>query len=165
MKQLALAGLLCVAFSASALAQTNGSAGIVTPPLGVETGENSEQNREIVSMARLKLGYCTATTAGSEAAQTATCNAAQGQVTGGFSITVVSGAKDIVTITNSKVLATDACQATIDDTGAAALSAPFISACRVSAGQLILVVTNASSTSPAAALKYYFTLFTGGNPR
>jgi hypothetical protein len=165
MRGLSLAGLLCVALCGSALAQSNGSTPIATPAIGVtETGENSQNARMIMSMARLKLGYCTATTAGSEGAQTATCNAAAGQITGGFNTTVTSGSKDIVTVTNSKVLATDSCQATIDDTGAAAGSTPLVSACRVSAGQLILVVTNITATSPAAALKYYFTLLTGGDP-
>lgn len=166
MKRLILAATLLAAFAGPLHAQSNGAAAIVTNPIApTETGENSENNRSILSIARLKLGYCTATTTGSEASQAATCNGAQGQVTAGTNITVTSGAKDTITITNSKVLATDACQATIDDTGAAANATAIVSSCQVSAGQLVLKVSNISSTSPAAALKFYFMVLTGGNPR
>lgn len=162
MKRLALASLLIIiGWYAFALAAVITLTPIVPPN---ETGENSLSSQQIVDMARFKPGFCTVTTAGSEAAQTGTCNGAAGVITSGFSITVVSNAKDVVTITNNKVQAGDACLAIIDDTGAAAASVPEISSCRVSASQIVFNVTNASATSAAAALKYYFLILTQGNP-
>jgi SpoU rRNA methylase family enzyme len=134
----------------------------VVPPN--ETGENSAASQQILDMARFKPGFCTVTTAGSEAAQTGTCNGASGLITSGFSITVISNAKDLMTITNNKVQAGDLCIAMIDDTGAAAASVPEVASCRVTAGQIVLVITNASATSPAAALKAMFLIITQGNP-
>jgi hypothetical protein len=160
MKRFALAASITLALCAIAYAAIRVPAVIVTPP---ETGEWDAMQQQVVDVARLKPGMCTVTTGGSEAAQTGTCNGAAGVVTSGFNITVVSNAKDTVTLTNNKVQVGDMCIAMIDDTGAAAASVPEITSCKVSAGQLILTVSNASATSAAAALKYYFLVLTQGN--
>lgn len=169
MRRLIIAAALLAASTACVLAQgTSGTAPTIptSPVSPTETGENSASNAQILSIARLKLGYCTGTTVVPEATQTVTCNGAMGILTTGMNITVVSNGKDLITVTNNKVLATDACIAMIDDTGAAAASVPEVTGCRVPAagGQLILVVSNASATSPAAALKVYFMVLTAGNP-
>jgi hypothetical protein len=135
-----------------------------TPLVAPETGEASIHQAEILDMARFKPGQCTLTTTGSEAAQTGTCNGASGVITSGFTVTVVSNAVDVMTITNSKVQAGDICIAMVDDTGAAAASVLEAASCRVSASQILVRLTNASATSPAVAAKVYFLIATKGNP-
>lgn len=134
------------------------------PLVGRETGEDSTLQSSVFNAARLKLGFCTATTTGSEAAQTATCNGASGVITSGFNITVVSNNRDVITVTNNKVTVGDACIAMIDDTGANGASLPEITSCRVSANTIVLTVVNPTSTSAAATAKFQFVILTAGNP-
>jgi hypothetical protein len=134
----------------------------IVPP--TETGENSLQAQQVVDMARLKVGTCSATTAGAEPTFTATCNGASGIITLNANMTKVSGALDNVTVTNSKVQAGDMVQCTLDSTGAAAAAAPVCSAVQVAAGSIVFQLTNVSATSPAANIKFYFLINTQGNP-
>lgn len=152
-------GLLALAGQALSIESTNTP---IVPPN--ETGEEKLHQQQILDAARLKLGSCTVTATGAEATETATCNGAVGAVTMSANMTKVSGAIDLITVTNNKITAGDYVQCTLDTTGAAAAAAAFCSGVQVSQNQVIIQLTNASATSPAATLKVYFSVTTQGNP-
>lgn len=156
-----LAGSL--AFAPAAFAIQNTPTPIVGP---TELGETSIDQQNIVNVARIKPGSCTATTTGAEPNFTAVaCNGAAGVVTTNANVTIAAvGGKDTVTITNTKVQAGDMVQCTLDSTGAAAGSTPLCTAAVVTAGQVVFTISNLTATSPAAALKLYFMVDTKGNP-
>lgn len=166
MKRVALAGGLALACVLSYLAW---AANITpTPIVGpTETGEWSAMQQQVVDIARLKPGLCTATATGSGAAggtETVTCNGAWAQITT-VSLTIATiGALNTVTVTNSKVQAGDGCVATVDATGAAATSAVFVQTCEVSASTLTIILTNILAVSPAAPVKINAMVLTQGNP-
>lgn len=137
-----------------------------TPPVPpTETGEDSLHSGEIFNMARVKPGFTQNTTAaGTAAAATLTANTAAGSVTWPAPLTVVSNAVATLTVTDSKVQAGDAVLCMVDSTGAAAGSVPEASSVQVSNGSFVCVLTNASATSPAVAVKVYWLVLTQGNP-
>lgn len=136
-----------------------------TPIVGpTETGENSLGAQQVTDFARIKIGSCTTTTTGAEPSFSATCNGASGAITTNTNVTKVSGAVDLITVTNSKIQAGDFVQCTVDNTGAAAAAAAICSAAAVSTNQVIFQITNASATSPAHTLTIYFLVMTQGNP-
>lgn len=163
MKRFALAGGLALALCSYGFAANRTPTPIVGPN---ETGEWDAMQQQVVDMARMKPGSCTATTTGAEPNFTAVaCNGAAGAVTTNTNVTVAAvGGKDTVTITNTKVQAGDFVQCTLDSTGAAAGSTPVCTAVVVTAGQIVFTISNLTTTSPAAALKVYFAVFTQGNP-
>lgn len=164
MKRFALALCLLLGWAACALAANPTPTPIVPPN---ETGENSASSQQVVDMARIKPGWCTATATGSGAAagaQTVTCNGAWAQVTTVTLTIATVGALNTVTVTNNKVQAGDGCMATVDATGAAATSAVFVQSCAVSANTLTVILTNILAVSPAAAVKINLLVLTNGNP-
>jgi hypothetical protein len=158
----ALAALACAGAIAYAANITNTP---IVPPN--ETGENSAGSQQVMDMARFKPGQCAATATGSGAAggsETATCNGASGQVTTVTLTIATVGALNTVTITNSKVQATDGCVATLDPLAAAATSAPFVLSCHVTANTLTVILSNVLAVSPASAVEINFLVMTSGNP-
>lgn len=136
-----------------------------TPIVGpTETGEWSAMSQQVVDMARIKPGFGSGTAGGSASAATFTSNTAAGSATWPANLTIISNATATFTLTNSKVQAGDAALCMLDSTGAAAGSVPEVASVQVSAGQLVCVLTNASATSPAVAVKIYWLILTQGNP-
>jgi hypothetical protein len=163
MKRLSIAAFLLAAVASIAFAANITLTPIVPP---TETGENSAGSQQVTDMARMKPGSCTATTTGAEPNFTAVaCNGAAGAVTTNANVTIAAvGGKDTVTITNTKVQAGDFVDCQLDSAGAAAGSTPTCTAVVVTAGQIVFTISNLTATSPAAALKLYFMVFTAGNP-
>lgn len=137
--------------------------GTPTPPVGLERGEWSYTRDEIVSMARFKPGFGTATASGTTSAQTVTLNNASGVITTG-AMSIGQDLLGTITMTNNKVQAGDAVFAMMDGTGATPNSVPVIASVQVTAGQVVFNLSSLSSTSSLTALSFYFMVATKGNP-
>jgi hypothetical protein len=141
--------------------------GTPTPRVTPESGENSQFQDQVLNMARVKVGMCTATATGSGAAagtQTATCNGGAGSVTTVTLTLATVGALNTVTITNSKVNAGDICIAMIDPLATAAGAAPEAMSCKVAANTLTIIIVNNLAVSPAGPINVNFLVITAGNP-
>jgi hypothetical protein len=158
----ALAATIALIMPLTAMAAQTTPTPLVLP---TETGEDSLLQQSIFNAARLKLGFCTATTTGTEPTLAATCNGAAGIITPGVNITLATvGALDVVTVTNDKVQLGDAVLCTMDATGAASATAAICANATVTAGQIVFNISNLLAKSPAAPLKLYFAIITKGNP-
>jgi len=161
MKQFLLAGVGALMLVGRALALEP----TPTPPVPpTETGEDKTPAQQILNMARLKLGFGTITAGGSAAAATATLNNAAGIVTWPAALTIVSNATATLTLTSNKITTGDIVVGMLDATGAAAGAIPEVASVQVSNNQAIFTLTNASTTSPAVAVKLMYFVITHGNP-
>lgn len=166
MKRFALAGGLALACIFGLFAHAANIT--LTPIVGpTETGENSAGAQQVTDMARLKVGMGTLSASGGPTAFTGTLNFAAGIITLPSATVAASGSNSTtMTLTNSKVQAGDEVQCTIDSTNSAPAGAtPFCASVKVSAGQIIFVISDASATAMTAAnLFVHYIINTQGNP-
>jgi len=164
MKRIALAGGLALALCSQVFAANPTPTPIVPP---TETGENSAGSQQVTDMARLKLGMGTVTASGGPTAFTATLNFASGIITTNGMTLVASGAgacPNTITLTNNKIQAGDIVFAILDSTNSAA-GAPSVGSVKVSAGQVVILICNDTSTPMTASnVSTYFLVNTQGNP-
>lgn len=156
----ALAALLAASAIAFALNITN------SPIIGpTENGENSLSSQQVVDVARLKPGMTVATAGGSASAATLTANTAAISATWPANLTITSDATATLTWTTSKAQALgDGVLCTLDRNGSAAAAVPFVAGVALTAGQVVVTLSNSSATSPAAPVIVYCLILTQGNP-
>jgi hypothetical protein len=138
-----------------------------TPVVGPnETGENSQSSQQIVDMARIKLGFGTATISISGSAGSGTLNNAAGIITLTTATAGASGATpSVVTLNNNKVQVGDIVQCTADQTGATAGSVLVCNAHVASAGVVTLTLYDATPTAlTSSTVVLNFEVITQGNP-
>jgi hypothetical protein len=158
------AGLLLTSIIANAAFAANATPTPVVPP--TETGENSEMQQQIVDMARIKPGQCTATAAGSGAAagtQTVTCNGASGVITTVALTMNAAAGINTVTVTDDKVQVGDIVMAIMDNSTTPAAQTEVLAVNAIAAGSFNIQLIQ-DNTTACGVCKVYFTVFTKGNP-
>ncbi len=109
----------------------------------------AEFRNMVLAFAGLAADIATATAS----AGAATCNAMIGSVTT-ESLSTAGGAEYTLTLTNSKIGANDFVLASVDALSSA--GTPGIGGCKVSAGQVVITVTNLSASAFDNAIKINF---------
>ena len=165
MKRIALAGGLALACILSLFAY---AANITNTPIVPpnETGENSSMSQQVVDMARLKMGFGTATIAVSGSAGTGTVNNAAGIVTLTAATTGASGlTPTVITLNNNKVQVGDFVQCNPDNASGTAQAILVCNAHIASAGVITLTLYSATPTAlTSSTIPLTFEIITAGNP-
>jgi len=161
MKRALAGGILLALLGSVALALIATNSPIIGP---TETGEWSAMQQQVVDVARLKPGMTVATAGGSASAATLTANTAAIAATWPANLTIVSDATATLTWTTTKAQALgDGVLCTLDRNGSAAAAVPFVAGVALTAGQVVVTLSNSSATSPAAAVIVYCMIITQGN--
>jgi L-serine deaminase len=135
----------------------------IVPP--TETGENSLSSQQVVDMARLKPGSCSATIAISTSAGSGTCNGAMGILSVTTATAGASGTSpSVITLNDSKVQVGDMVDCTPDQTGATSGAVLTCNAHVGSAGVITLSIYDGSATAmTSSSVTLEFMVFTQGN--
>lgn len=133
--------------------------GLIALPIAAQaiiTGTDSTNQAQQVRMGQLQLGMGSST-----GTNTPTINNGSGTITTA-SLTTAAGATQAITLTNNRIAAGDAIQATADPNGSAGV--PVVANVAVSAGQAIFLVQNiAGAAALNAPIKIYFVINKAGN--